>query len=325
MNKRKSFVYSSIWATELNNFLQYRISGGSSGLEERHILKNLDDYLIQSGETQKVLSGNNIDAWIASLKFSSSTKAHYVSIYRQFARYLSGFGYEAYIPLPLRAKRSYIPYVFTHDEMGRLFEACDNIPSKRSLTGVQLWLPVMIRMIYGCGLRVGEAVSLQNKDIDWEQGVLLIRAAKGNKDRLVPMSDSLIDVCRAYYRIAHASPSPEDYFFYNHRKQPLSTLTPYLWLRRALEIAGINRHPYSEQQRGVCVHCLRHTFAVHTLQLQNEKGTDRFYTVPILSTYMGHTDIYGTELYLRLTPESYGQLLDRAEEYSGDIFPEVLL
>ena len=143
----------------------------------------------------------------------------------------------------------------------------------------------MVRMLYGCGLRVGEAVSLQNKDIDWTEGTLLIRAAKGNKDRLVPMSNSLIDVCRTYHSIAHPFPNSEDFFFYNHKKQPLSTLTPYIWLRRALEIAGIDRHPHPKQLRGVCVHCLRHTFAVHTLQLQSKRGIDRFYSVPILSTY----------------------------------------
>ena len=101
-------------------------------------------------------------------------------------------------------------------------------------------------------------------------------------------------------------------------------LTFPIWLRRALEIAGIDRHPYPKQLRGVCVHCLRHTFAVHTLQLQSKRGIDRFYSVPILSTYMGHTDIYGTELYLRLTPECYEHIVDCAEKDTGDIFPEVL-
>ena len=81
---------------------------------------------------------------------------------------------------------------------------------------------------------------------------------------------------------------------------------------------------YPKQLRGVCVHCLRHTFAVHTLQLQSKRGIDRFYSVPILSTYMGHTDIYGTELYLRLTPECYEHIVDCAEKDTGDIFPEVL-
>ena len=137
MCKRKSFEYSSILAEEFNNFLQYRISGGSNGLEERRVLKCLDDYLLQSGRMQKILDGTIIDSWIDSLNSSGSTKAHYVSTYRQLAYYLIGSGLDAYIPLPLRTKHNYTPYIFTHDEIKRLFEVCDNIPTERSLTGVQ--------------------------------------------------------------------------------------------------------------------------------------------------------------------------------------------
>lgn len=181
MRKKKTFEYTSYFAAEFNGFLQYRISGGSNGLEERRVLKSLDDYLIQSGMVKKKLDGIIVDAWINSLNVGGNTKAHYVSVYRQFAHYLTGLGYKAYIPPPLQIKRNYTPYVFTSEEMKRLFEACDNIPARRS-----------------------------------------------------------------------------------------------------------------------------------------------FYSVPILSTYMGHTDIYGTELYLRLTPECYEHIVDCAEKDTGDIFPEVL-
>lgn len=323
MRKKISYVYISSFSKEFSEFLQYRISAGSDGIEERYVLKLLDKHLTELGITQKRLDGPIIDSWVNSLSVGSNTKSHYVSVYRQLAYYLTGLGFDAYIPAPLYAKRDYTPYIFTHDEIKRLFHACDNILPARTLTNVQLWLPVMVRLLYGCGLRVGEAVSIQNQDIDWSQGTLLIRSAKGNKDRIVPMSSSLVNVCRAYYEIAHPTPDLEDYFFYNHRHQPLSRLTPYIWFRRALEAAGLEHKPYPEQSRGVGVHCLRHTFAVHTLQKQHERNIDRFYSVPILSTYMGHKDIYGTELYLRLTPESYELMIDRAEKYTREIFSGV--
>ena len=100
-------------------------------------------------------------------------------------------------------------------------------------------------------------------------------------------------------------------------------MRPYLWLRRVYDLAGIDRYPDPSQSRGVCVHTLRHTFAVHTLQNQSNAGIDRFYAVPILSTYMGHNDIYGTELYLQLTPEYHESVVKRTESYVGNIFPEV--
>lgn len=86
MRKKKTFEYTSYFAAEFNGFLQYRISGGSNGLEERRVLKSLDDYLIQSGMVKKKLDGIIVDAWINSLNVGGNTKAHYVSVYRQFAR-----------------------------------------------------------------------------------------------------------------------------------------------------------------------------------------------------------------------------------------------
>lgn len=85
--------------------------GANNGLEERRVLKSLDDYLIQSGMVKKKLDGIIVDAWINSLNVGGNTKAHYVSVYRQFAHYLTGLGYKAYIPPPLQIKRNYTPYV----------------------------------------------------------------------------------------------------------------------------------------------------------------------------------------------------------------------
>ena len=63
MRKKKTFEYTSYFAAEFNGFLQYRISGGSNGLEERRVLKSLDDYLIQSGMVKKKLDGIIFECW----------------------------------------------------------------------------------------------------------------------------------------------------------------------------------------------------------------------------------------------------------------------
>lgn len=314
--------FHSILAPELYGFLDYREANGHTGSDERYVLRKLDKYLVDAGVSEKRLDAEILDAWITSAPVGRNTKCHYISVSRKLAIYLCGLGIASFCPMSMHTKRNYTPYVLSHEEVQRLFDACDNLEAK-SLTNVTLWLPVMARMLYGCGLRIGEAVSLQNKDIDWEHNILTIRSAKGNKDRLVPMSASLSKICAAYYAIFHPSPVPEDYFFHNHKGQRFPTLRPYLWLRRVYDLAGIDRYPAPSQSRGVCVHTLRHTFAVHTLQNQSNAGIDRFYAVPILSTYMGHNDIYGTELYLQLTPEYHESVVKRTESYVGNIFPEV--
>lgn len=317
--------FQSVLAPEFYGFLSYREVNGHDSGNERYILKKLDAFLFDIGLSEKRLDAEILDAWINSSSVGRNTKYNYISILRQLSHYLYGTGISANCPTSIRMKRSYTPYVLSHEEIQRLFEACDNLEADRSLTNAALWFPVMVRMLYGCGLRVSEAVSLQNKDIDWEKKLLTIREAKGNKDRLVPMSDSLAEICASYYAVFHPNPNPEDYFFHNHKGERFPIVRPYMWLRRAYDQAGIDRNPDPAQARGVCVHTLRHTFAVHTLQNQSSTGVDRFYAVPILSTYMGHNDIYGTELYLQLTPEYHETMVKQTESYIGNIFPEVMV
>ena len=66
-----------------------------------------------------------------------------------------------------------------------------------------LVMPVLMRMLYGCGLRVSEALNLTVKDVDLENGILYIRHAKNDKERLVPMSASLTEKCRTFSEKAH--------------------------------------------------------------------------------------------------------------------------
>lgn len=314
--------FHSILANELVSFLDYRNANGHDIRNERYILRRLDSYLVSINLSEKKLDAETLDAWINTSNVERNTKCIFICISRQLARYLCCLGIPACCPRTMKTKRNYTPYVLSHEEIQRVFEVCDNLEAK-NLTHVTLWFPVMVRMLYGCGLRIGEAISLQNKDIDWNNNILRIRAAKGNKDRLVPMSNSLADICAAYYSIFHPAPAPDDYFFHNHKGQRLSEGTPYAWMRKVYELADIDRYPDVSQSRGICVHTLRHTFAVHTLQNQSDAGIDRFYSIPVLSTYMGHNDIYGTEMYLRLTPEFHESIVKKTESYVSTIFPEV--
>ncbi len=61
-------------------------------------------------------------------------------------------------------------------------------------------MPLLFRMLYGCGLRISEALNLKVRDVDMDAGVLTIWDGKFNKDRLVPLSDELLDRCRALMR-----------------------------------------------------------------------------------------------------------------------------
>ena len=85
-------------------------------------------------------------------------------------------------------------------------------------------------------------------------------------------------------------------------------------------MAGI---PHGGRGKGPRLHDLRHTFAVHMLNMWAVQGRDLYVALPILSVYLGHTSLKSTEQYLRLVPEAYAQITLAFEAGFGDVFPEV--
>ena len=126
----------------------------------------------------------------------------HLDVYKR--QYLNSMGYDAYIASPDANARVYtfIPYIFSVDEMERIFACSDSLCPHRFST-IPLIMPVILRMLYSCGLRISEAVNLQNKHVNLQEGILEIKNSKFGKDRLLPMSSSMATICRQYYHVMH--------------------------------------------------------------------------------------------------------------------------
>lgn len=230
-------------------------------------------------------------------------------------------GQEAYIAEPLRPTRHYtfVPYIFTRHELDRIFMEADRLRPHRRST-LPLVLPVILRILYGCGLRISEATQLQLEHVHWEDGVLEIRNSKFGKDRLAPMSTSLALVCQGYADTVHASSSPMTYFFCHRDGGAISPDTIYRGFRDVLWSAGI---PHRGKGQGPRIHDLRHSFAVHTLRAAVDRQVDIYAALPILSAYLGHASITATEQYVRLTADAFPEIRQRLDLATGWVIPEV--
>ena len=149
--------------------------------------------------------------------------------------------------------------------------------------------------------------------------VFTIREAKTDRDRYIPLSDSVKDACISYAdKIWWEKDS--DFFFLSPDKTMISPMTVYQRYRRYLEVAGIS---HGGKGQGPRLHDIRHTFAVHVLQKWIKEGADLTAMLPILSTYMGHKTVRATAGYLRLTAEVYPELMKRVEKSCAYVIPEV--
>lgn len=175
-------------------------------------------------------------------------------------------------------------------------------------------------MLYGCGLRISEALFLKVSDVNLKDGILTVTKSKFNKSRLVPMSVSLTKICSDYAEKMHFSIKDNGYFFPAPDKGRYNRNVIYKGFKHLLKEAGIVRIGYASGPR---LHDLRHTFAVHSLEKMVAEGSDIYCSLPILCAYLGHKGIESTEKYLRLTKESFSSITSPLETLYKGVFPEV--
>ncbi|MEZ5035303.1 MAG: tyrosine-type recombinase/integrase [Chitinophagaceae bacterium] len=139
----------------------------------------------------------------------------------------------------------------------------------------------MIALVYSAGLRVGELINMKILDIDSKRMIIHVKQAKGRKDRIVPLSEKLLLMLRAYYK----EYSPKIYLFEGQKRGKYSTSSFNKFLKAAAKRANIKKE--------FSAHSLRHSYATHLL----EKGTD----IRIIQKLLGHNSIKTTMLYTQVT------------------------
>jgi|Deesub1362A_J573_1020465.scaffolds.fasta_scaffold09101_2 integrase len=200
-------MFTSNLSNLLDGYVKEQRAIGYKYIKGASLLKKLDIFLEKNNLTEKRLPKEMVLLWTEKKpNETDSTRSGRISIARGFAKYMVRLGYEAYI-YPAAAvtitRYSYVPYIFTEEEMRNIFIVCDNYPVSNVSPNRHLVLQLLIRMLYGCGLRISEALNLKRHDVDLENGILFIRDAKFGKERVVPMAKTLTERCRQYSHEVH--------------------------------------------------------------------------------------------------------------------------
>lgn len=319
---RRPPVMTGVFSEVARDFVSYKRSLGFKYEHEPKCLSRFcrfsEDYGTKNIEISKQLA----ESFIAPREGEASkSRAHRITCIRQFALYLDSLSYDAYI-IPEQkglTTGSFVPHIFTHDEIKAIIKAADETEPSGIAKNMHLSLPVIFRILYGCGLRVSEVVKLQYRDVNLEEGILTIREAKTDRDRLIPMSDSVRESCVSYAEKIWWE-KDDDFFFLAPDRTMISPMTVYQRYRIYLQTAGIS---HGGKGLGPRLHDIRHTFSVHVLQKWVSEGTDLTAMMPVLSTYLGHSRVQSTARYLRLTAEVYPELMKKVESACSYVIPEV--
>jgi integrase len=315
-------MFTSYLSELLDGYIKEQRSVGYKYIKGASLLRMFDSHLEKHPLTEKRLPKETVLSWTAKKpNETESNRNGRISIVRGFAKYMVRLGYQAYIYPPAAVKMprySYVPYIFTEVEIRNILVSSDNYPVCHVSPHRHLVLKLLMRMLYGCGLRISEALNLRRCDVDLEKGILFIRDTKFGKERLVPMAETLTERCRQYSHEVHKSGTPDNYFFPSPYGGRYKESTIYKLFRGLLWKAGI-----SHSGKGPRLHDLRHAYAVHCLKNWVLKGKDLIRLLPYLSTYLGHVDLRGTQHYLRLTADLYPTITASVEKQFSSLIPEV--
>jgi integrase/recombinase XerD len=300
--------------------IQEKRAAGYGYIPQSYCLDDLDRFLAQEGLIRIELPKDLARRWCAKrVHECASTHRSRIYVLRQLAEFLGRRGYPAWSPDPKLTtipRYDFVPHIFSVEEVGKLFAAADAL-DHGAWSLRHLIMPEIFRVLYGCGLRAGEALDLTVGDVDLNEGVLTIRQGKFRKDRLVPLAPSLRDRLRRYAD-RMGDRAPEAIFFPGRAGGPCGKSTLYDTFRGLLWKAGI---AHGGRGRGPRLHDLRHTFAVHCLVRWYRRGDDLNARLPVLATYLGHQGLDGTQRYLRLTAEIFPELTARLQDRFGSLIP----
>lgn len=216
----------------------------------------------------KNINEQDIKAFLG--KFTEvNTQRNYHSAIKKFYEVCLGQK-EKFKYIPYARKNERLPIILSVEEIQKMFSVCDNLKHK-----------VILALLYSCGLRVSELINLKWCNIDRSRMIINIIQAKGNKDRQVMLTPSIVPLLEKYWYEYKS----KEYVLNGQFGLQYSSRSVGEVVKQLADKAGLNKRVYT--------HLLRHCSFSHMV----ESGTD----IALVSKIAGHSNIKTTNIYLHLS------------------------
>jgi integrase/recombinase XerD len=299
---------------DTQEFLRFKRAMGIAYWRGEFVLNSFVRFVAQRwGDHGEVALDEAITRWCARAAGRKAVSlGNEFGVVRQLCLFRRRHDPTSYVPehalAPIK-ESTFLPYIFSHEEVRRILALAT------SHHGRFIWAPMLralILVLYCTGLRLGEAVRLRMADIDLDRGILKIPHSKG-RARIVAIRTDLVAELRNYLaerqRLLRERRRPQsEACFLRLDASPLTVGSASNAICRLLRQLGLK--PPSGRA-GARPYEFRHAFAVHRLTAWANEGVDIHAKLPLLSAYLGHQNIIGTEAYLKATP----QLLELASSW----------
>jgi site-specific recombinase XerD len=261
-----------------------------SAATTRRYLRFVERFAQHFGKSPDKLGPDHLRSYQAyllrELKLCPGSVENHVAALRFFyVRTLRRHEFREFLPYPKSPRK--LPNILSQEEVARLIDA-----------GSSLFQRTLLMVLYGTGMRRSELARLKIDHIDSQRMIIHVIDGKGHKDRDLPLSPTLLENLRVYWRWLKPRTSLFPSRVHRDHEQPISDKIVWLACTQAAERAGIRKR--------VSPHLVRHAWATHLL----EAGTD-LRTIQLL---LGHEDLEVTARYLHLSAQHLQKVANPIEE-----------
>ncbi|MBA7664267.1 Tyrosine recombinase XerC [subsurface metagenome] len=287
-------------------------------------LYDFDRFLNKHFPRAKTVTRDMVVSYLKTTShLSSATRIGRVTILRQFLRFLFQYNVNTYIPeksLVPPCRTELKPHIYSKEEVLRIMEAAKKFSMPVSLRPHTY--VTIIGLLWVTGLRIGEVTRLNNEDVDTERKILHIRQTKFYKSRIVPISRSTTNAMELYRakRNSFCSSCASSPFFVNMWKKRLLTSN----IQHTYHDLMVRLDMRTLQGGYPRLHDYRHAFATRWLADIYQAGKDPNAYLPIVATYLGHTNISSTQVYLHMSIDLLSSAGEKTKKYIDNNFKGVL-
>lgn len=290
---------------------------------QRPGLVSLNRFLVETrGHTEVTITEGDLDAWVLQSE-SRKGRENRFSIIDQFSDFAASKGYGDICRGESRFYRGAPDFqarILDDDELSAFFAAADAVEHVQQFIVYDhaMLFPLLVRLLYGCGLRISEGTGLRVNDIDFDTGALRILESKNGDSRLVYASDTLMAAIERYMGAITAHEG-DGFLLRGVDGRAYRPHGAEMIMKRVRAAAGLE----GEGQQPLRLHDLRHNFAVRAMEKMVDDGFDLYATIPYLCRYMGHSDVRSTEYYIRLAPRGFSRIMDRMDAFAPEVIPDL--
>lgn len=318
-------MFKSSLAKEINNYLSLRFETVtlSTAKFDESVLKSIDIFMLTNKYRKKYLTEDIVNQWISTLTGKSKTVNEKIGVIRNFSKYLNSLGHTSFIPSQIKVKSEYIPYIYSDQEIKAIFHNADNLECRIKNNITLIEIPMLIRILYGCGTRLGETLELKRKNIDFENSTIFLVKTKNSKERLIPMHVTLANILKQYCITINIINQPEAYLFPSRHKskEHLSKRQANIWFNKILKLSNIDKQ--NLVNTNVRLHDFRHLFVLKSMQQLEERGHSVDMNDLLLPTYLGHECLIDTDKYMKFSGVQINNVIEKFENFTSNLFTNV--